>query len=172
MRTDKLNTSNELGMRPARPSDSGFIESLYRSTREDLRLIDAEDDFIETLITMQQLAQTVGYGNLFPNAMTFIVEKQGESIGRVMVDFGHNEVRLIDIAFIPLARGKGYGETVIRNLQLAAAQAKAPLVLTAMKNNPAAKSLYLRLGFQVEEATDAYERMAWYPQQGGTLIFT
>ena len=85
MRTDKLTSSNELGMRPARPSDSGFIESLYRSTREDLRLVDAEDDFIEALITMQQQAQTVGYGNLFPNAMTFIVEKQGEPIGRVMV---------------------------------------------------------------------------------------
>jgi ribosomal protein S18 acetylase RimI-like enzyme len=170
MQADKLQIPDGIGMRPARTSDQTFLESLYRSTRDDLRLIDADNEFIDELIGMQQHAQAIGYGTMFPNAMYFIVEKHGLSIGRVVVDFGHNEIRLIDIAFIPEARGKGNGEAIIRGLQQAAAQSGAPLALTAMKNNPAAHKLYLRLGFQVEESTETSDRMVWYPNGGGRLI--
>lgn len=172
MQPNQLPIPDGLGMRPARPSDQVFIASLYRSTRDDLRLADAEQDFIEELIGMQQQAQTVGYGTAFPNAMYFIVEKHHQALGRVAVDFGHNEVRLLDIAFIPEARGKGYGEAVIRGLQQAASQTRAPLVLTVARNNPAAQKLYLRLGFKVEESNHTHDRMVWYPASAGRVIVT
>lgn len=170
MQPNKLQIPDGIAMRPARASDQTFLETLYRSTRADLRLVDAGDDFIEELIDMQFRAQTTGYGAMFPNALYFIVEKHGQSIGRVAVDFGHNEVRLLDIAFLPQARGKGHGEAVIRGLQQAAAQTGAPLALTVMKNNPAAQKLYLRLGFQVAESTESSDRMLWYPHGGSRLI--
>jgi ribosomal protein S18 acetylase RimI-like enzyme len=174
MQPDKLQIPDGLGIRPARPSDQPFLEALYRSTRGDLRLIDAEDGFIEALTAQQHQAQTAGYGAMFPNAMYFVVEQHGQAIGRAVVDFGHNEVRLVDVAFIPEARGKGHGEAVIRGLQQAAAQAGAPLALTAMKNNPAAHRLYLRLGFRVEESAEAHDRMVWYPAaaDGGGQVLT
>lgn len=68
-------------------------------------MIGGEQDYIESIVEMQFKAQTQGYGDQFPNAMYFIIEKHHEPIGKAIIDFGHNEVRLIDIAFIPQARG-------------------------------------------------------------------
>lgn len=157
------NLPDGLSLRPAGPSDQPFIQSLYASTRNDLRLVDGERDFVESLIDMQFQAQSTGYGSQFPNAMYFIVEKLGERIGRVTLDFGTNEVRLVDIAFITAARGKGYGTTVLKAIQHTAAKIRAPVALSVMKTNLAVKRLYLGLGFRTEESGPIYERMVWYP---------
>lgn len=152
-----------IGFRQARDSDRPFLESLYRSTRDDLRLLDAEEDFIEELIEMQYRAMTQGYGDQFPNAMYFIIENQGERIGQVTVDFGPNEVRIVNLAFIPQARGKGYGSHILRGMQVVAANVGAPLALTVRSDNLVAKRLYLNLGFRVEEIVPPLERMVWLP---------
>lgn len=157
--------TNSLTIRPMRSTDKAFVEGLYHSSRDDLRLINAEEDFIETLIEIQQKAQTLGYGDMFPNAMYFIVERQSERIGRIVIDFGEAEVRLIDMVFMPLARGKGYGSEVIKMLQQAAAVNQVPLTLAVLSYNQAAKALYLKLGFYVESSTGMHERLIWYPNQ-------
>ncbi len=152
-----------LSLRPTRASDGAFLESLHRSTREDLRLVDGEDDFIEELIDMQHRAQTTGYGDMFPNAMYFIIENQGERIGRVVLDFGHVEIRVVDLAFIPAARGKGFGAQTLQTVQMVASKLMAPVVLTVLSQNVLAKQLYLRLGFVVVDMQFPLERMIWYP---------
>lgn len=150
-------------MRLARPSDNVFLESLHNSTRDDLRLIDGEPEFIESLIEMQFKAQTQGYGDQFPNAMYLIVEKLGERVGHVAVDFGHNEVRIIDIALIRAARGKGYGAAILKSMQMTAAKVGAPLTLTVLRSNPRAAQLYFSLGFKVEQSDAIADLMVWYP---------
>jgi ribosomal protein S18 acetylase RimI-like enzyme len=156
-----------LALRPTRPADQGFLESLHRSTREDLRLIDADDDFIEELIDMQFRAQTAGAGEMFPNAMYFIVEYHGERIGRVVLDFGPVEVRVVDIALIPAARGKGLRTGVLQAVQAAAAQALTPVTLISRCDNLKAKAHYQRMGFVVEEIAFPFERLIWYPPAPG-----
>lgn len=152
-----------LAIRPATPADNAFIEKLYKSTREDLQLVDAEQDFIETLIEQQFNAQRIGYGTRFPNAMYFIIEKHGHAIGRATLDFGSVEIRVVDIAFIAEARGKGFGEGVLKALQYAAGKTCTPLTLSVHCGNRAAKSLYAKLGFQVEQVSPPYEHLAWRP---------
>lgn len=152
-----------LGLRPVRSSDAGFLEALHRSTRDDLRLIDADNDTIETIIEMQQRAQTQGYGEQFPDAMQLIVEKLGERIGRVVLSLGQTEVRVVDIAFIPAARGKGYGATLIRQFQTAATLTRAPLVLSVLRSNPRAIQFYASLGFMVEQQDSLRYLMVWHP---------
>jgi ribosomal protein S18 acetylase RimI-like enzyme len=158
-----------LSLRPMGNSDKAFIESLYRSTRDDLRMIDAEEDFIEGLIEMQQNAQTEGYGDMFPNAMYFVAEYHNERVGRVVLDFGQNEIRVVDIALIPAVRGKGYGSQILQAVQLTASKVMAPVALSVRFDNLHAKQLYARLGFTVEEAQIPYERMVWYPSASGSL---
>lgn len=158
-----------LSLRPMGNSDKAFVESLYRSTRDDLRMIDAEEDFIEGLIEMQQNAQTEGYGDMFPNAMYFVAEYHNERVGRVVLDFGQNEIRVVDIALIPAARGKGYGNQILQAVQLTASKVMAPVALSVRFDNIHAKQLYARLGFMVEEAQIPYERMVWYPSASGNL---
>jgi ribosomal protein S18 acetylase RimI-like enzyme len=157
------NLPNGLGLRPSTASDRPFIESLYASTRNDLRLIDGERDFVEAIVEMQYRAQTSGYGNQYPNAMYFVVEKLGERIGRVTIDFGPDSVHVVDIAFIPEARGKGYGTTVIAAIQQTAAQIKAPVLLSTLKSNLAAQQLYLKMGFQFHDSSEMHNRLIWYP---------
>jgi ribosomal protein S18 acetylase RimI-like enzyme len=160
----KLELPDGLYIRPSRPSDKVFLEQLFHSTRNDLQLIDGEQDFIESIIEMQFRAQIQGYGDQFPNAMYFIIEKHHEAIGKATLDFGSNEVRLIDLALLPKARGLGFGQAVIQSFQMAAAQVGAPMVLTVEQGNIGAKQLYLRLGFQTESINSPYELMSWYPQ--------
>lgn len=153
-----------LTMRPARASDGTFLASLYRDSRQDLLLgLDGEPDFIETVIELQQRCQTTGYGNDFPNAMYFVVERLGDPIGRVAVDFRQAEVRVLDIALIAAARGQGYGTAVLRALQAAAAKAMAPLSLSVMQHNLGARRLYATLGFRVAESRPPVDLMVWTP---------
>jgi len=154
----------ELHLRPQRDGDHGFLAGLFASTCEDLRRIDAAPEFVEELIEMQFRAQREGYGAQFPNAMYFIVEWQDQPVGRAAVDFGANEIRLIDLAFLPAARGKGLGANVIRALQMAAGKAGAPLTLTVAQNNPRAAQLYAGLGFHLEAHSPTHALLAWYPQ--------
>jgi hypothetical protein len=52
----------------------------------------------------------------------------------------------------------------VQGLQQAAARAQAPLAVTVWRSNPRARAMYLELGFVVEEAQPAAERLVWYPQ--------
>lgn len=165
-----LNLPHGLSIRPSTPADKAFIEGLFRSTREDLQNIDAEPDLIESVMEMQLDAQTTGHGDMFPNAMYFIIEKLGEPIGRLTIDFGSNEIRVVNIAFISETRGRGYGEGVFRALQVAAESTAAPLVVIAHMQNPGMKSLYLKLGFQVDEIQPPFERMVWYPASTKIIV--
>jgi len=152
-----------LGLRPATPADQPFVQTLYASTRDDLRLIDGEQEFVESIIEMQFRAQSMGYGDQHPNAMYFVVEKLGEPIGRVTLDFGPNAVHVVDIAFIRQARGKGYGKAVLQVIQVTAGKLRAPVVLSVAKDNLIARRLYQQLGFQLEETGALYDHLIWYP---------
>lgn len=163
MLTDGMSLPGGLSMRPMRESDNAFFETLYRSTRDDLRLLDAEEDFIEEFIGFQRRAQVEGYGGQYPNAMYFVAEHHGDRIGRIVLDFGQEEVRVVDIALIPAARGKGFGGQILQVVQLIAGKLKASVSLSVRFDNLAAKQLYLGLGFVVEEAGVPFERMVWRP---------
>ena len=167
MLSGSLKFQGGLSLRPMGTSDNAFVESLYRSTRDDLRMLDAEEEFIEEFIDFQQHAQTEGYGDMFPNAMYFIAEHHNERIGRVVLDFGQTEIRVVDIALIPAVRGKGYGGQVLQAVQIAAGKLMAPVTLSVRFDNLHAKQLYARLGFVVEDAQIPYERMVWYPPASG-----
>ncbi len=167
MLSGSMKFQGALSLRPMMASDKVFVDDLYRSTRDDLRLIDAKEDFIDELIESQRHAQTQGYGETFPNAMYFIAEHHTESVGRVVLDFGHNEVRVVDIALIPAARGKGFGGQIIQSVQLVASKVMAPVSLTVRFDHLIAKQLYARLGFVVEAMQIPYERMVWYPPASG-----
>lgn len=167
MLPNNMNLQGGLSLRPMTASDKVFIESLYRSTRDDLRSLHAEEDFIDELIESQRRAQTQGYGDMFPNAMYFVAEHYNERIGRVVLDFGQNEVRIVDIALIPAARGRGFGGQILQSVQLVASKVMAPVTLTVRFDHLPAKQLYARLGFVVEAMQIPYERMVWYPPASG-----
>lgn len=163
-----LNLPAGLHIRPSAPSDKPFMEQLYKSTREDLDFIaDQSGDFIEFVKEQQQEAQIEGYGDQFPNAMYFVIEYHHEKVGRAVLDFGMNEIRVVDLAFIKEARGKGLGEGVMASFVSISEKVKAPLVLSVLSSNVAAKMLYAKLGFVVESIEFPREYLAYYPSSQG-----
>ena len=164
MQFSSLNLPNGLQIRPSMASDKIFLEQLYISSRNDLDYIQGEKDFIEELKQKQYEAQVAGYGDSFPNAMYFVIEYHSERIGRAVLDFGHNEIRLVDIIIMPKAQGKGLGQAIIRSFMHCADQVRSPLTLSVLSENVQAKALYLKLGFVVDEVHPPHELMTYYPQ--------
>lgn len=155
--------ATELSLRPAVPNDQPFLATLYQSARPDLHLIQGDEDKINTVRQQQHEALQYGVETQYPNALQFVIEKTQCPVGGLIVDFGHNEVRIIFLAFIPTARGQGHGKTILRGLQNAATQSRSPIAVIVWHNNPGAKKVYTELGFQTEETHPLSERMVWYP---------
>ncbi len=159
-----LKLPDGLHIRPATPADAPFLESLFRTTRDDLQLLADDPDLLELLLRQQYRAQQLGHGQQFPNAHHFIIEKQQEAVGKVLVDFGHNAVHLVDLALLPSARGLGFGKGVLRALQAAAQRCALPMTLVVAHNNPLAQQLYLSLGFRLDASSATHDQLIWYPQ--------
>ena len=152
-----------LSLRPARPSDMPMIEQIYQSARPDLQWIDGEPELIETVRQQQWNMMMQCSGEQYPNAMHFMVERAGSPVGTVMVDFGHDEARVVFIAMLPEARGQGYGRSVLQQLQVAARKVGCPLSVIVWRMNHDARRLYLALGFQCEEQSAVADKWVWYP---------
>lgn len=153
-----------LVVRPSRASDGPFLQSLYQSARPDLQWIDGEPERVEELVAQQFRVQEQGIEDEYPNAMHYVVEKLDTPIGALTTDFGPNEIRVLYLAFIPQARGQGYGRTVLQGVQKAAQQIRCPVATVVWASNPHARRHYLALGFAVEEQNPAAERLVWYPK--------
>lgn len=158
-----IQLAGTLALRPAEEKDEVFLQLLYGLSRDDLRLMPGDSNFIESLIAMQYRAQRQSYNTSYPHAYHFIVEKQRQKIGRIIVDFSQDRTHLIDINLMPEARGQGCGTAVIKALQNEAAKANTPLTLSVYHSNPDAKRLYLSLGFKAGQSDELTEKMAWNP---------
>ncbi|OPA95854.1 GNAT family N-acetyltransferase [Pseudomonas fluorescens] len=158
-----------LVVRPSRSTDGPFLQGLYRSARADLQWIDGEQALVEEVIAQQFQVQEAGLDTHFPGALHYVVEKLGTPIGALSADFGPNEIRVLYLAFIPAARGQGFGRVVLQGVQRAAAQVVCPVATVVWASNPHARQHYLALGFRVEEDTAAAQRLVWYPSQLNTM---
>lgn len=159
-----------LHLRPSTNSDGPFLEALSRTLMADLDLADASADYIEAVKEQQFYAQTEGYGEQFPNAMYFIIEYHHEKVGKLTLDFGHNEIRIVDLGIIKKARGKGLGKGVLQALIACSEQTLLPLYLTVLSHNIVAKALYISLGFNLESAHLPYEQMVYLPSSQRTMV--
>ncbi len=154
-----------MSARPAGAADKDFLAKMFRDNRDDLRMADAEKDYIETVIEMQLEAQQGGYGQQFPNAIYLVLEKNGSRIGRITLDIGPVELRLVDLDFIKKAQGKGYGSSILLWLMKAAAQTKRPLLVPARRDDFSMTRFLAKYGFVEDEAMSdsVYSRMSWFP---------
>ncbi|WP_347330744.1 GNAT family N-acetyltransferase [Marinimicrobium locisalis] len=163
---DKFTLPDGLGLRQATASDQPFLASLFHSTREAFYLSGQDKDYIHHLIDQQFDLQTEAYGEQSPDAMTFIVDKSGTPIGRLVLDFGKKIAHIVDLSFIPKARAKGYGKAVIQAVQHIAQKQRLPVGLSVEHQNSRARKLYLSLGFAPYENSISHAFMLWYPVLG------
>lgn len=130
MKFSALDLPTGLHVRPSLASDKAFLETLYKSVRKDLEEMDGSPEYIDYVKEQQHDAQTEGYGDLFPNAMYFVIEYHRTAVGRVTLDFGDTEIRIVDLSLIKQARGKGLGTGVIRSFIACAEQSSVGIKCT------------------------------------------
>jgi ribosomal protein S18 acetylase RimI-like enzyme len=142
-------------------SDLPFLARVYASTRTDeLAGVPWTDQEKAAFLDMQFRAQHVHYQKYYPNADWLVTVRDGEDIGRLYVERWPSQHCIIDIAFLPEHRGKGFGEALLRDLMDEAAAAGKDVSIHVEKFNPAMR-LYRRLGFATEEDKGVYDLMHW-----------
>ena len=155
--------------RPATAEDDDFLWRLYVSTRDaEIASLGWPAAQQEAFLKMQYRARSGSYSAMYPGAERQIVTDHGAPAGAVMVARNSREIRLVDIAFLPPFRNRGYGADEIRMLIRESDQTSLPLRLSVMRANPAIR-LYQRLGFIPVAEDGMYIEMEYRPD-GGAVV--
>jgi ribosomal protein S18 acetylase RimI-like enzyme len=101
-----------------------------------------------------------GYASQFPRGEFSVILLGEQRIGRMVVDRGEAELRLVDIALLPEFRGRGIGGFYLKTLASEAALSQKPLRLHVFKGSRPWR-LYERLGFVKIEEDGPYEHLEW-----------
>ena len=152
-----------ISYREERDEDRGFTAALYASTRaEEVASTGWPLEAQHAFLLQQFEAQHVHYRRHYPDAEWLIVERGGEPIGRLYTEVWPSQIRIIDIAIAPGARGQGIGRAIIEDVGAVARGLGKHVSIHVEKNNPA-RFLYLRIGFAVIEDKGIYDLMEWDP---------
>lgn len=111
-------------------------------------------------LQMQFTAQHQYYQEQYPHAAFDVVLVAGKPAGRLYVNRGQDELRIIDIAILPAWRNRRIGTHLIGALQTEAALARKPLRIHVERFNPALR-LYERLGFVPVADRGVYLFLEW-----------
>ncbi len=134
-------------LRPVEEKDDLFIETVYRSTREnELQLTTWTEPQKKAFIIMQSMAQLAEYKIKFPGAAFQIILYKQKPAGRFYTWENDHEIRLIDITLLPQFRGKEIGSTLLKKLIEKSNKIHKKISLHVEPGNPALQ-LYKRLGF-------------------------
>lgn len=143
-----------LSVRPIGESDLGFLSMLYASTRmEELAQTGWPEAAKQEFLAQQFAAQHQHYMRHYPGAKWLIVEQDAVAIGRLYFVLWGRECRIIDIAVLPGARGRGIGTAALGDLIERAGDRIVSIHVERM--NPAL-ALYRRLGFEIAEDKGVY----------------
>lgn len=150
-------------LRPVEEDDMGFLRKLYGSIREEeLKLTDWNDDQKRAFIDQQFTAQHRYYIENYNGAQFDIILINGIPAGRLYLVQWEEEIRIIDIAFLPEFRDHGWGSLILRALLDKGRTDHKKIGIHVENFNPAMR-LYLRLGFVPTEDKGVYQYMAWIP---------
>jgi ribosomal protein S18 acetylase RimI-like enzyme len=160
-----------LTLRRAGEADRAFLQALFASFRaEEMALIPWPQPQKDAFLAEQFRLQHHHFVSYFSGADFWIVQRSrraGESspVGRFYLDRTTPLWRVIDIGFLPEARGQGFGSALLGWAQASALEANAAGVdLHVLLTNTRAQMLYRSLGFQAEgEAEGYHQRMVWLP---------
>lgn len=158
-----------LSLRDAADADWPFLQALFASLRaEEMALLGWPQADLDALLADQCRLQHHHLVTHFAGADFWIVERADRAsthgpVGRFYLDRSTPLWRVVDIGFLPEARGQGCGAALLTWAQAAAVAAGAAGIdLHVAASNHRARALYQRLGFRTADDGDGHHlRMAW-----------
>jgi len=155
--------TGEITLRSITDDDLEFLFRVYASTRaEEKELVGWNDEQWEQFIRLQFHLQHTQYMRNYENPSFDIILENGVPAGRLYVNRGPDEYRIIDIALLPEFRRRGICGNLMMSLLREAGERGLPVSLHVEKNNPIL-DYYRRLGFRVEADRDVYYFMVRTP---------
>jgi ribosomal protein S18 acetylase RimI-like enzyme len=152
-----------LSLRPAETRDEGFLRRVYAdSRREELDQVAWPEGARDEFLRQQFDAQNSHYRKHYPGAEFLVIEHAGQLAGRFYVRRTLGEIRIMDLALVPEARGLGIGTHLLRELISEGQATGAIVTIHVEKFNPALR-LYERLGFRAADDRGAYWFLQWSP---------
>jgi ribosomal protein S18 acetylase RimI-like enzyme len=144
-----LPDDESLQLRPASPADQAFLRHLFGRIRGDaFGAAGLMGPMLERVLDQQFRAQSSGYSTQCPDAVSLIIVRGNEAIGRLLLHCASRHWHVIDIGLLPSDCGQGVGTKIINAVEAAARERSATLLtLTVLASNIAARRLYVRLGF-------------------------
>jgi ribosomal protein S18 acetylase RimI-like enzyme len=150
-------------LRSMTDADLPFLERVYGSTREiELAQTDWSDAQKAQFIAFQFQAQHRHYTAHYHGAQFFVIERDGAPVGRLYLHWRQDELRIVDIALLPDARGAGLGGALLDALMAQARAQGKGVSIHVEQMNPAMR-LYQRLGFRKIGEHGIYHLMQWRP---------
>jgi ribosomal protein S18 acetylase RimI-like enzyme len=142
-----------VALRPERETDRAFLRALHAA-------LPAHEGVPDAVVDQQFELQSRHYRASFPNAEYWIVEDAGLAVGRLYLQAGESGIRVLDIALVPDARGRGLGDLLLRGVLNRARAGGTRVTLDVEAANPA-RRLYARLGFREVLADGPKVSMVW-----------
>ena len=148
-----MDTSNDaVSLVPASEADHEWLFELkYQSMGPYIEAIWGWDPAVQR-----------GYFERFLLAGDVQIIKQGEiPVGVVQVHDHDDHIYIAEIEVASAHQGHGIGGGIVRQIQQRARLNKQPVLLQVLKNNPRARALYSRLGFEATGDTETHILMRW-----------
>jgi ribosomal protein S18 acetylase RimI-like enzyme len=150
-------------LRAASAADRAFLSDVYASTRADeLALTGWDAATRQAFVEHQFNAQDAHYRRHYDAASFDVIVIDGAPAGRLYVNRGPRDIRIVDITLLPGFRGRGAGTTLIAGLLEEARSTGRSVSIHVELDNPA-RSLYGRLGFTAVEEHGVHLLMEWTP---------
>lgn len=146
-------------LRARTDGDLEFLSRLYASTRaQELSVVPWTDAQKTAFLRDQFQKQHFHYLQHYPRAHWLVIEHRGVPVGRLYVEPGERDIRVMDIALLPQAQNKGIGTALMEALLDHADESGVTVSLHVEPYNPAIR-LYRRLGFVDVEVRGYYQFM-------------
>ena len=160
-KADEPASSRRAVLRPATPEDRELLFRVYASTREEeLAPVPWPPEAKQAFLRQQFDAQDAWWRTNYAGATFEVVVVDGRDAGRLYLWEGPSEIRIVDVALAPEARGGGVGTSLLSDVQRRAAAAGKSVTIHVERMNPAL-ALYERLGFRLVEDKGVYLFLSW-----------
>jgi ribosomal protein S18 acetylase RimI-like enzyme len=141
----------EVTLRPVVEADEAFLCDVYASTRrEELAPLGWPEPAVAAFLAQQAAAQHAHYRAHYTGASWLVILVDDEPAGRLYLHRSPGELRIIDIALLASARGRGVGSRLLGEILDEGDRTATPVRIHVEKHNPALR-LYQRLGFTAVE---------------------
>lgn len=147
----------ELALAAAGLDDARRLYAWHREAmRPSVAALDGWDDAVRAADFIRLCARVPG----------FFIRVRDRDCGYLQVLPRARVLHVVNVAFGPDHRGRGYGSRLFAALRAAAVQRGCGLHLKAYRSNPRALAFYQREGFVVERLDDRHWWLDWQPGSG------